>query len=93
MSDQEVVHIAAQPLKVGSRLRQRCAWCGAIIDDTDLEGMQVALAPGETEPPPYPSWPFNKLVARNGAATYVVEDDGEHMPDNCCAKLDPEATA
>lgn len=88
----EVVHISAQPIKIGNRVRQRCAWCGAIIDDTDLAGLAVALTPGETEPQPYPMWPVNVLIARNGNATYVVADDGTTTPPNCCVRLDPEVT-
>jgi len=91
--DREVVHISAQPVKIGGRIRQRCAWCGVVIDDTELAGLAVALAPGETGPASYPTWPVNVLIARNGNATYVVDDDGTTTPENCCARLDPEVTA
>jgi hypothetical protein len=90
----EVIHIAGLDVVVGTQLRQRCAWCGAIIDDKDLRGLAVALQPGETEAAPYPSWPIGALIGRMDGATYVIDHpDGEVLPDGCCAKLDPAVTA
>lgn len=92
MSD-EVIHIAGLVVVSGTQLRQRCAWCGAIIDDKNLAGLAVALHPGETEVAPYPSWPVGALIGKCGPATYVIrQEDDEALPDGCCAKLDPEVT-
>ena len=94
----EVVHIAAPEVQVGHRLRQRCSWCGAMIDDVDLSTIQVAVAEGE-EPSPYPSWPAGALVAVDGGIRYVVEPqampDGSltlGIPPTSCMALDPEVT-
>jgi hypothetical protein len=92
-ADREIVHIAGLDVIVGTQLRQRCAWCGAVIDDTDLSGIQVALQPGETEAAPYPSWPVGALIGRIDGATYVIKHEkGAALPDGCCAKLDPAVT-
>ena len=38
-----VVHIAGNDVQVGSRLRQRCAWCGAVLVDYDLANIAVPV--------------------------------------------------
>lgn len=96
-----VIHIAGLDVRVGTLRRQRCAWCGAVLLDEDLAAIQVGLPPGKSEAQaradgdldPPGAWPVGELVARDGAATYVVEhEDGAVLPEGCCAKLDPEVT-
>lgn len=86
-----VTHIAAQPVQVGAWLRQRCAWCGAVLEDYDL-----TLTAGEVPVPALPgppTWLAGTLVCVDGnRCTSLDHADGEQVPLDCCAALDPEAT-
>lgn len=65
---QPVTHIAGMDITIaGRRLRQRCAWCGAILIDSDLANVatvtercshgcdrgQILVPPGDDEPCPH----------------------------------------
>ncbi|MEZ0077383.1 hypothetical protein [Planotetraspora sp. GP83] len=41
---ESVVHIAGPDIQVGAQLRQRCAWCGAVLLDYDLSCVAVPEA-------------------------------------------------
>jgi hypothetical protein len=89
MTDRGVIHIAGPEIEVGLYLRQRCSWCGAVLGDYDLRNVMVL----EGQNPRPPSWPTSKLVAIDGAAAWVVpHEDGDQLPDNACAQLDPAVT-
>lgn len=88
-----VVHIAGPAITIGTHLRQRCSWCGAVILDVPLDRTMVTLLPGETEPGPYPTWPIGELIEIDGGMTSVIEhSDGADLPPNACGCLDPEMT-
>ena len=36
MSGEEIIHVAGTPVTFGSITRQRCCWCGALIQERDL---------------------------------------------------------
>lgn len=38
-----VTHLAGVDVQIGSHLRQRCSWCGAVLTDVDLSRMGVQL--------------------------------------------------
>jgi hypothetical protein len=84
------VHIAAYPIVIGGRFqRQRCGWCGAVLIDNDWSRMATV---GEWSEPA--TWPTQGLVLIDGALATVVEHvDGDPLPPNCCALLDPAVTA
>lgn len=84
------IHIAGPDIQVGSQLRQRCAWCGAVLLDYALD--RIAVPVGQDPRPG--TWPAGELIACDGNAHYVVphEDDAE-LPEGCCGKLDHEVTA
>lgn len=85
-----VIHIAGPDIQVGAQLRQRCAWCGAVLLDYALDRIAV---PAGQDPRPG-TWPAGELVAVDGNASYVVaHEDGQQLPDGACGKLDPAATA
>jgi hypothetical protein len=42
-----LVHLAAPAVRAGDVVRQRCAWCGALLEERDLSRIAVALEPGE----------------------------------------------
>ena len=89
MSDGAVVHIAGSFVYIGSLLRQRCAWCGAVLIDYDLE--RIAVPVGQDAGPGV--WPVGELVMVDGPlCVSVPHDDGDMLPDNACARLDPAIT-
>ncbi len=82
----EVVHIASQPVQVGTELRQRCVWCGYGLVETDLR--LVAVPVGQANEP-YPTWAVGRLIAVDGHATYLVEPkDGNKVPREFCGAPD-----
>lgn len=84
-----LVHIAGPEVRVDARLRQRCAWCGAVLIDYDLERIAVPVG---TDPTPA-TWPVGELIAVDGWVSYVVDhEDGQPLPDGACALLDAEVT-
>lgn len=90
----EVVHIAGLDVTVGDHMRQRCAWCGAVLEDVPHIG-QVMVA--MTDPHPdneglrFPVWEVGALVAVDGGMKWAVTYTGE-LPGNACTALDPEVT-
>lgn len=86
-----VVHIAGPDVRVGDQLRQRCAWCGALLQDYDLARLAVPVG----QDPTPALWPVGELVDvdfLSGASWVVSLEEGEALPANACAQLDPEAT-
>jgi len=84
-----ITHIAGLDVQVGRFLRQRCAWCGAVLSDYDLA--LVAVLEGQNPRPAM--WTVGALVAIDGAAAWVVEhEDGAELPTDACAQLDPAVT-
>ena len=87
------MHIAGNDLRVGNLLRQRCAWCGAVLVDYDLE--RIAVPDGQDPTPA--TWPIGGLVLVDGNMTTVVavaeHMDGTQLPSNACGVLDPAVTA
>jgi hypothetical protein len=84
-----VTHIAGYQVQVGPLVRQRCAWCGALLEDHDLT--RVAVPEGQDPRPG--EWEPSRLVEVDGNMSRVVEHlDGGYVPENCCAALDPQAT-
>lgn len=91
------VHIAGVDVQVGSRLRQRCSWCGATLVDYDLTRLSRPLEPGEDADNPEPwkpaTWPVGELVLVHGHYSHTVpHEDGAQLPENACASMDHEVT-
>lgn len=97
MSD-SVVHIVGIDVTMdGYHRRQRCAWCGALLADDDFSRMAWPLNEDGTDPGPPPPWGVGVLIEVAGEAGSFrfmgrVEPDDGKMPDNCCARLDPDIT-
>ena len=84
-----IVHIAGPAITVGDQQRQRCAWCGAVLIDFRFSLAMVPVG----QPGPPPTWPGGDLVARDGNASWIVEHkDGDPLPAEACARLDPAVT-
>jgi hypothetical protein len=85
-----ITHIAGVQVQVGSRLRQRCSWCGAVLCDYDLQ--RIAVLEGQDPRPGM--WETGALVEVDGNASFVVEHmDGAELPPEACAQLDDDVTA
>jgi hypothetical protein len=75
-----VTHIAGPNITIHDRYqRQRCAWCGEILQDYDLRNVAV---PAE-QPGPPASWSEGALVTVDGNLSFVV--DSNDLPDDACA--------
>lgn len=84
-----IVHIAGPWIEVNTQLRQRCAWCGAVLINYALE--RIAVPEGQDSRPG--TWPVGELVAVDGNASWVVpHKDGEQLPGNACAQIDHDVT-
>jgi hypothetical protein len=84
------VHIAGIQVKVGSRVRQRCAWCGVVLDDVDLN---LVAVPVDQPDGGVPEWRVGSLVAIDGGMAWSVQhEEGDAVPEGCCARLDPTIT-
>jgi hypothetical protein len=85
-----IVHIVGPDVTVNARLRQRCAWCGAVLVDYALERVMV---PEGQDPRPR-MWAVGALVEVDGGTSWVVvHAPGDPLPAGACAQLDPEVTA
>lgn len=87
----EVIHIAGLVIETGPYLRQRCAWCGAILVDCDLR--RIAVPEGQDPKPA--TWEVGGLVARTEGVSWVIphRQGVDKLPEKACAKLDPAVTA
>lgn len=84
-----VLHVAGLDVCINQRLRQRCAWCGALLLDYDLAN--VAVPVGQEGAPGI--WPFGKLVLVDGGMSVLVEiEEGGELPEGSCGRIDPEVT-
>jgi hypothetical protein len=78
------VHIAGLALRVGNVARQRCAWCGVVLLEHDLENTFSMSSDGKPAEPGF--WEQNRLVEIDGNAQWVrPEPEGSKLPVNCCA--------
>lgn len=102
-----LVHLAGQPVRAANLVRQRCAWCGALVDEVDLDE-RIAYQT-EQGPPPSPIDEDGNPIAR-WSGLVAIEEHGEHaavgfrgrwrvedpadgkIPEDSCMALPPEAT-
>ena len=79
-----IVHIAGMGIRIGSKYRQRCAWCEAILIDGDLAEGMIPAGQEPSEPRMYEP---NSLidVAKDGPVTqFVVLPPADKLPPNAC---------
>jgi hypothetical protein len=99
MNDQEIIHFAGPPFTFGTITRQRCLWCGALIQECDLANIGVEESSRKPEMRGKPldldklGW-WDGLVGVTGTnpMMYRVIDDPEDKkaPKNSCMVLMPE---
>lgn len=76
------VHIAGDHIQINQLLRQRCAWCGHVLIDYNLDRLAVPVG----QDPSRSTWPVGGLVEVDGNASWVVELDAvDGLPDNACS--------
>lgn len=80
------IHIAGFPIKVGTKGRQLCGWCGAVLFNVDhaleLVAPNADGSPGRGSTP----WTPGALVRVEGNLSVVVPHvDGDDLPADCCA--------
>ena len=82
-SDGAIVHFAGIEIQIDAKLRQRCAWCGAMLIDYDLDNIAVP----EGQDPTPATWPVGALVFRDGSLAYTVKLlPDEPLPANACSR-------
>lgn len=87
--DKGVIHIAGPDIQIDTQLRQRCAWCGAVLFDYALD--HIAVPEGQDSRPG--TWPVGKLVEIEDNGSWVVPHiEGEQLPLNACARIDHGVT-
>jgi hypothetical protein len=79
-----MIHIVGLDIRIGARVRQRCAWCGIVIEDVDLANM---MSPAGS--PPWRPWNPGELLEVTGNMRSVVRhEDGSPLPDGMCVDVD-----
>lgn len=109
MSDHDggLVHYVGPVVRIGPFRRQRCMWCGAIVDEVDLSRVAMPIPEGKTEEQARadgdfepPTWQVAAWVGVDGGVRWVersVEDDAAlgddaTTPERSCCRLDVEVT-
>jgi hypothetical protein len=89
-----MIHFAGIGIRIGNLVRQRCSWCGELIEDFDLSLIMVRLkedgSPGEG-PRPWAEGALVSVEKRGGGVTQkvVVGHVGdESIPAGTCAQKD-----
>lgn len=82
------IHIAGFPVQIGSKYRQRCAWCDFILIDGDMAHEMVATSDGKPSrgPGKYEMGALVDVIVV-GACTQtavVPHEDGAQLPANAC---------
>jgi hypothetical protein len=73
-----MIHFAGFAVEIGKRwVRQRCAWCGEIIEEADLHNAKWSTCE---------VWAIGQLVEVKGPLRSAVPHvDGNPLPDGTCA--------
>lgn len=102
-----IVHLAGPPIRIGALIRQRCCWCGALIEERDLDNIAVQVEEGEEpirfiddEGRPIGGWDGFVAIAQSDTHTalaltakWKVDDPGTgDLPEYTCADLPGEVT-
>jgi hypothetical protein len=95
----EIIHFAGESMTFGTIRRQRCLWCGALIDEKDITAMAIADSGRDPERQGTPlEWDelghWSGLVAVSGTNPRIlrkVDDPPDaKAPDRSCMMLLPE---
>lgn len=92
-------HLAGSVAEAEGRLRQRCAWCGALLFDYVLANIAYKSDTPEDEWRPATAEPGTWWhVEGNGGWLLPFEPHESNegaiaIPEDCCINLDPDVTA
>lgn len=88
----EIIHFSGQTMRIGPLRRQRCLWCGGLIQEYDLRRISRVLEPGEDPDAEWEPGAYSGLVAVDGQSSWAVDDpeDGK-VPARACSELLPDA--
>lgn len=86
----EIIHVAGPVITVGTLRRQRCTWCGALVEEHDLAMVSRPVEAGEDPDVPWEPAVWTGLVAVDGHVFWAVADpeDGKIPPTSCMALED-----
>lgn len=83
-----MAHLPGPVMTYQNVQRQRCVWCGALIDEHDLDRTMVAVMPGEEPRDGLPGWPQDRWVMQNDGVKHLLEtEDGVAPAESCMALL------
>lgn len=95
MSVAKEIHVAGTYLGFQAHLRQRCAWCGALLVDIhvppEMADSDGNVEVGYFEPGIFVCIPYDE----EGGEMWTLDGFNplvDPVPDVCCMKLDPEVT-
>lgn len=96
---EEIVHLAGPVITFGTVQRQRCAWCGALIDERDHSRMATPVDPTASEEVQREEatraieLKWQGFVAVDGHVRWAVpEPDDGKAPEHSCMRLDEAVT-
>lgn len=89
-----ITHIAGLEVEIPPHLRQRCAWCGAVLLDYDLSRIAVPVDQLDEHGGFRPAvWPAGALVKVDGALSCTVAPSpDDQLPADACGRIDPAVT-
>jgi hypothetical protein len=80
-----VIHFIGLEMHVKTRVRQRCSWCGEILEDVDLSLMMVPAGSDGL----WKGWEVGALLAVEGNGRWIVKPEVEgRLPLGTCAEKD-----
>lgn len=104
MSVEIVSHLAGEPVfytaEEGEIMRQRCCWCGALLEDWKSWLMSVAVEDGQEPDLTPPHWTPGRFVdwvhpdgAGGWGALNTWEPGAGPVPETACMRMNPDLTA
>jgi len=86
-----IVHIAGFPIRVGTHVRQRCAWCPHVLIDANEANVAVYPAPKPGEQL-ITTYQLGALVEVGPGFTALRQhEDGAQLPPESCASRELDA--
>lgn len=78
-----MIHFVGIEIHVENLVRQRCSWCGEILEDVDLSLMMSPEGSG-----PWKGWEVGALLAVEGNGRWIVKPTVFRLPPGTCAEKD-----
>lgn len=79
-----MIHFVGIEIHVENLVRQRCSWCGEILEDVDLS---LIMVPEGSDG--WTSWEVGALLAVEGNGRWIVKPEVEgQLPLGTCAEKD-----